>query len=119
MSFQSTVKEVRSALQAVGLHTECRIRPADLSEEDCWGFWQQEVGVVVHHKLRGIALWRVLLHEVGHEFGLDHRKRGLMKRKTLSRWLCFDEPTPSQKKRWTMELARLVLRHRGKKWRVK
>jgi predicted Zn-dependent protease len=60
-----------------------------------------------------------LLHEYGHHLGLEHKRRGIMHPQRRSR-SDFEQraPSPLQKKRWTTELARLVLKERERKWRA-
>ncbi len=112
--FRQAVSDVRRCLRAVGLDTR-RIAVRAGRAEDCWGFWAQDIGVVVNPDLRGEALYRVLLHELGHALGLDHTRSGIMRRYPLhgleSRTA---SPTPAQKKRWVMQLARQVVEKRGR-----
>lgn len=114
--FDRTVEEVKDALGYFGLLVSCPIRTGEA--EDCWGFWSPSLGVIVDPRLRGVALWRVLLHEIGHSFGLDHAPEGLMRSRPLQGRVIMDEPSAALKKRLVVELARSVQRDRERKWLV-
>ncbi len=118
-NFKATVQEVREALRALGLHPACPVVEGDL--DGCVGEFDPNHPpmITVARGQAGQRLWRTVLHEYGHFFGLEHTRSGVMhyRSKTKSDFSC-EEPTPAQKKRWTMEIARLVLAKRGKQWRV-
>jgi len=118
-SFQATVEEVRQALRAVGLNPNCPVVAGDL--DGCVGEYDPNTPciITIQRGLTGARLWRIILHEYGHHFGLAHTRSGIMRYKSITKAdMCLDEPTLAQKKRWTMEIARLVLAKRGKQWRA-
>ncbi len=102
--FLKAVKEVRRALVALGADPACEVYAGEPA--DCWGFWAPSFGIVVNPKLRGRALWIVLLHEFGHALGLDHKRSGIMHCRPLRGGVDLRAPTAKQKREWAEEIAR-------------
>lgn len=111
--------EVRAALSAFGLDVTCPVSEGDT--KDAIGYCDFDrsgrLHIVVKPGLRGRALWRVLLHEYGHAYGLPHTPRGIMAAHAEN-WADTDprEPTREEQARWTHEIARAVLEKRRKQW---
>lgn len=95
---------IRVQLDVDGKHTS-----------DCWGIVYDDTEIWVSPKLKGAELYRVLLHEIGHTFGLKHLPNGIMAPKRL---VAADyqskPPTHTQRREWAHEVAALVLEHRRK-----
>ncbi len=118
-AFDRTLEEVRAGLRALGLEPACKVGEGEL--EGCIGLFDPNYPetITIKNGLRGCRLWRVILHEYGHAFGLEHMRRGLMRAKSVSKAdFSLDEPTTRQKKAWCAEIARLVLKKREKQWPV-
>lgn len=120
MRFNRTITEIRGCLSALGLNPSCPVVEGELV--DSVGEYDPNAPALITIKvgLTGQRLWRVVLHEYGHAFGLGHTKHGIMH--YISKTDADFSPAPAterQKKLWCMELARAVLTHKGKQWRVK
>lgn len=116
--FRLAVNDVRYCLASVGLDTR-KVRVRAGRADDCWGFWAPGIGVVVNPDLQGEALYRVLIHEIGHALGLDHTRSGIMRTHPIRGLEQRTElPTATQKKRWVMQIARLVVEKKGRKARL-
>lgn len=118
-SFKRSVEEIRAGLRTCGLVPRVPVIQGDL--ENCVGEYDPNPPELITIKpgLTGCELWRIVLHEYGHAFGLGHQKRGIMHYKRVTKSdKSSKEPTARQKKAWCMEIARAVLKHRSKQWRV-
>jgi hypothetical protein len=93
-----------------------RIGLSDLGGDPVGLYSPDDKLIVLDEGLRGAGLYRVLLHELGHHLGLEHSSRGIMYRHPRSRSdMSEAEPTDRQRRRWCLEIAALVLRHRARK----
>jgi len=118
VALRNTVRDCTSALGRLGLDvSDIPVTQMPDRSKSVGLFWNEDRRIEVRADLIGCALFRVLLHEYGHALGLDHNTRGIMGACQNTR-ADFSErpPTPRQIKMWTTELARLVLRHRERKW---
>jgi hypothetical protein len=108
-------------LKAVGIDV-AKYRPMFSSEiverrfkDDAYGFADDETGAIFLREDMELAMtYKIYVHEAGHVLGLSHTKSGIMApthRETLT-----GGPTPRQRKLWCSELARLVTRHRIRKF---
>jgi Matrixin len=122
---QRILDQVESDLNDVGLlessFTRVRFDYAGEYTEDCLGVFFQllETGdvneIYVRPSLTGAALYRVILHEYGHALGLGHAPRGVMAPQPRARSdFMKHDPTPAQRRRWTLEIAQAVMKHRAK-----
>lgn len=117
--FNNTVLEIRRGLRELGLNPKTPVIEGEL--ENCVGEFDSNKPELITIKpgMTGARLWRIVLHEYGHAFGLEHTRAGIMRYKSKTKAdFCLEEPTERQKKAWCMEIARAVLLHRSKQWRV-
>lgn len=120
---QLVIDIARRDLAAFGLRTDVQVHIDQTGEHvgsDAWGVCYDvdrvPTSIWVSNSLQGAALYRVVLHELGHAFGLDHvRTKGHIMRAHPLRGVKATLTTKTRRA-WAYELALAVLAHRLKKF---
>ena len=120
---RAIVKQAQKDLDALGCGVWCPVESGPEGQHadypDAIGLYHfQSDKIWVRDDQEGAALYRVVLHELGHALGLEHHKgRGIMAPKRHSRSPDFQRtaPTLRQRRRWAAEIARAVLELRQRR----
>ncbi len=120
---EEVIAAARADLRAYGLYCTAPVQIdwQNKHTQGCVGICYPEkpAMVWVSPLLSGTALYRVVLHELGHVLGLNDRRSGIMayKRYQPVDWM-ITPPTKAQRKAWSFEIAQEVLQLRRKQWKA-
>jgi Zn-dependent peptidase ImmA (M78 family) len=115
---EEIIRWARNDLAVYGLRVagQVRIDWAQKHTADYLGIYYAGKSPIIwlNPALTGAALYRVVLHELGHALGLEHKNGPFLMAPKRCQPVDFQpiDPTPTQRRSWSYEIAEAVLKLR-------